>query len=170
MKKLNLFVYLLFFAVGCFLPTARAEEHHEAEHREGQHRERQHRADLHHFAGRDYHHWHERERAIWRGGVWRQEEYLGRFGWWWTVGGMRYFFERPVYPYPMVVPEIAYELPVVVQPPVIVQPPPPVYTQQPPSDPNYWYYCENPRGYYPYIKECPGGWMKVVPQPTTPGR
>jgi hypothetical protein len=29
---------------------------------------------------------------------------------------------------------------------------------------SYWYYCQNPQGYYPYVKECPGGWMKVVPQ------
>jgi hypothetical protein len=150
---------LLFIAVGCFLPIARADDHHEGGHREGQHR-----ADLHHFSGRNYHHWHERERAIWRRGVWHHKAYMGRLGWWWTVGGMCYFFERPVYPYPLVVPEIAYELP------VVVQPPPPVYTQQPPADPNYWYYCENPKGYYPYVQNCPGGWMKVVPQPTTPGR
>jgi hypothetical protein len=30
---------------------------------------------------------------------------------------------------------------------------------------NYWYYCHNPDGYYPYIKECPNGWQKVIPQP-----
>jgi hypothetical protein len=29
----------------------------------------------------------------------------------------------------------------------------------------YWYYCRNPDGYYPYVKECPGGWQKVPPQP-----
>ncbi len=37
---------------------------------------------------------------------------------------------------------------------------PPTYIQQP----NYWYYCTNPKGYYPYVDECPRGWMQVVPQ------
>lgn len=57
-------------------------------------------------------------------------------------------------------------------PPVIVQPapvyhPPEVYIQQQPAPPEqgYWYYCESARAYYPYVKECPGGWMKVLPQP-----
>lgn len=30
---------------------------------------------------------------------------------------------------------------------------------------NYWYYCRNPEGYYPYIKQCPEGWLQVAPQP-----
>jgi hypothetical protein len=53
-------------------------------------------------------------------------------------------------------------------PPVIVQEPP-VYEQPapPPQAPAYWYYCPNPQGYYPYIRQCPNGWMQVVP-PTTP--
>ena len=45
--------------------------------------------------------------------------------------------------------------------------PPPVYIEQAPAAPppqNYWYYCTDPQGYYPTIKECPGGWLKVVPQ------
>lgn len=55
--------------------------------------------------------------------------------------------------------------------PVYVQPPAPVqYIQQNPvSQPdNYWYYCSNPSGYYPYVKSCPAGWMKVLPQSTPP--
>ncbi|HVP76507.1 MAG TPA: hypothetical protein VMV04_01290 [Thermodesulfobacteriota bacterium] len=28
---------------------------------------------------------------------------------------------------------------------------------------SYWQFCQNPEGYYPYVKECPAGWMKVVP-------
>jgi len=35
-----------------------------------------------------------------------------------------------------------------------------------PVIPVYWYYCRKPEGYYPYVKKCPDGWMKVVP--TTP--
>ena len=56
-------------------------------------------------------------------------------------------------------------------PPIYLPPPqPPVYIEQAPPRPvappaqSYWYYCTNPQGYYPTIKECPGGWLKVVPQ------
>jgi hypothetical protein len=30
---------------------------------------------------------------------------------------------------------------------------------------NYWHYCRNPEGYYPYVKKCPEGWLQVAPQP-----
>lgn len=55
-------------------------------------------------------------------------------------------------------------------PPVITvpAPPPPVYVEQAPAPAateNYWYYCINPEGYYPYVKECPDGWQKVSPRP-----
>jgi hypothetical protein len=33
---------------------------------------------------------------------------------------------------------------------------------------NYWYYCTDPAGYYPYVKECPTEWQKVSPQPPEP--
>jgi hypothetical protein len=36
------------------------------------------------------------------------------------------------------------------------------------EQPVYWYYCKDPQGYYPYVKQCPGGWMKVVPIPPAP--
>ena len=56
-------------------------------------------------------------------------------------------------------------------PPIVTAPSrPPIYIQQ--QEPkraqpktNYWYYCQNPQGYYPHIKECPGGWTQVAPQP-----
>ena len=47
-------------------------------------------------------------------------------------------------------------------PPVVVQQSPPVYVQQPQAN-GYWYYCQNPQGYYPYVTACPGGWMTVAP-------
>ena len=31
---------------------------------------------------------------------------------------------------------------------------------------SYWYYCQASKTYYPYVKECPAGWMRVVPQAT----
>ena len=45
---------------------------------------------------------------------------------------------------------------------------PPVYTERQevaPEAQGYWYYCAATRGYYPYVKECPGGWQKVPPAP-----
>ena len=50
-----------------------------------------------------------------------------------------------------------------VYPPVAVAPPP-VYVQPPPPQP-YWYYCDNPPGYYPYVQQCSGGWRQVNPVP-----
>jgi hypothetical protein len=47
-------------------------------------------------------------------------------------------------------------------PPVVVAPPPVV--AQP--SPEYWYYCSNPEGYYPYVQQCPGGWQQVTPTPS----
>ena len=47
-------------------------------------------------------------------------------------------------------------------------PPPPVYVEQRDSTTGqggYWYRCDNPGGYYPYVKECPAGWRKVLPAP-----
>ncbi len=73
------------------------------------------------------------------------------------------FFYPPFYNYPPVVVPIA--------PPVIVPPTPPVYIQQQEApaaaqpQTNDWYYCQDPEGYYPYIKQCPGGWMRVSPHP-----
>ncbi len=60
-------------------------------------------------------------------------------------------------------------------PPVMAAPAaPPVYIQQQeiaqvPAQArvaDYWHYCRNPEGYYPYVKNCPDGWMQVAPQPS----
>jgi hypothetical protein len=55
-------------------------------------------------------------------------------------------------------------------PPVIVEQPSDIYVQPAPSAeaPRYWYYCKDPEGYYPNIKSCPKGWMKVVPPAQPP--
>lgn len=65
-----------------------------------------------------------------------------------------------------------YPPPYYSQPQVIVVPPPPVYIEQQDSaagpaaaGQQYWYYCKSAKGYYPYVKECPNGWQKVLPQP-----
>lgn len=55
-------------------------------------------------------------------------------------------------------------------PPAVVAVPasPPVYVEQnaaAPEQGSYWYYCADAKTYYPYVKECPGGWQRVAPQP-----
>jgi hypothetical protein len=61
-----------------------------------------------------------------------------------------------------------YPAPVYVAPSV-VQVSPPVYVERqdsPTTDQQgWWYYCNSAKGYYPYVKECPGGWQKVPPAP-----
>ena len=65
-------------------------------------------------------------------------------------------FFRPYYAYPptVIVPS---------QSPVYIQQQKPKITQ---PKTNYWYYCQEPEGYYPFIKKCPSGWLQVAPQPT----
>jgi hypothetical protein len=65
-----------------------------------------------------------------------------------------YYHPAPVYYYPA---------PVVVQ-----QPAPPVYTERSdvvPESAGTWYYCQDSRAYYPYVRECPNGWQRVPAQP-----
>jgi len=58
---------------------------------------------------------------------------------------------------------------------VALPPSPPVYIEkggEPPAVPapasNYWYYCPDSQGYYPYVRECQSGWLTVLPQ--SPGQ
>ena len=37
-----------------------------------------------------------------------------------------------------------------------------------PSANNYWYYCTDPAGYFPYVQSCNKAWMPVVPQAVPP--
>ena len=45
-----------------------------------------------------------------------------------------------------------------------------VYSQAAPASPaavpanQYWYYCTDPAGYFPYVQNCSKAWMQVVPQ------
>ncbi len=54
-----------------------------------------------------------------------------------------------------------------------VPPAPPVYIEQATEEPApdegsaYWHYCASPKGYYPYVQECPGGWQQVPAQPSS---
>lgn len=49
--------------------------------------------------------------------------------------------------------------------PTPVYVPYPAYSQ---PQPQYWAYCRSARGYYPYVAECPGGWLPVLPTSTPP--
>jgi len=42
------------------------------------------------------------------------------------------------------------------------QPPPHEQSQQ---QTYFWYFCPGANAYYPYVRECPGGWQRVAPQP-----
>lgn len=75
--------------------------------------------------------------------------------------GYRYFPVVPAYAYPY--------------PPVAAAPyPAPMYIERgdsaanPRQDSGYWHYCDNPQGYYPYVKDCPGGWRLVPSTPPSP--
>lgn len=82
--------------------------------------------------------------------------------------GVPYIYPHPYYNYPYYPPVYQY------YPPVTIAPnSPPVYIQQTPPEtqeypPGYWYYCSNPQGYYPYIKECKTDWQQVEPAPPPP--
>ena len=64
----------------------------------------------------------------------------------------------------------AYGYGAVAAPVYVQEDPAPAYAPQvqPPAANNYWYYCADPAGYYPYVKNCNKTWMQVVPQ-TNPG-
>lgn len=89
--------------------------------------------------------------------------YRGAWNYGWGFG-----YPAP-YPYPF-----AYGYPVTYAPVVInstpiaqtyIQQEPVVEaTVQPAPTVNYWYYCTQPAGYFPYVQNCNQAWMKVIPQ------
>ena len=64
-----------------------------------------------------------------------------------------YYAPPPAYYYP--------PAPVVVQPPVYVE-----RSDVVPEGPGTWYFCRESNSYYPYVKQCPGGWTRVPAQPS----
>lgn len=80
------------------------------------------------------------------------------------------YFPTPFYTYPA----YAVPAPVYVYPPAVIgYSSPPVYVERgiarvepaPSQAQNDWYYCASSQTYYPYAKECPGGWQRVPAQP-----
>jgi len=65
-------------------------------------------------------------------------------------------------------PYYSYPYPYYSRPIVIERPQPQVYVERPQSEPQYWYYCENPKGYYPSVERCRGEWLQVVPRTDSP--
>lgn len=78
-----------------------------------------------------------------------------RFGF--VAGPVWPWYYGPPYYYPPVVEQV-------VSPPVYIERQPPELASAA-TPANYWYYCDASAGYYPYVRECPGGWQRVAPQP-----
>lgn len=138
MKSINLLCSLMMLVGISATGIAHADFHHD-----------------HHMAGSarpDFHHDH-------ISGVARAEHHRSH-------GRVDFFFGAPFFYAPF------YDYSYPYYPPVIAVPAePPVYIEQGdasvPAIPEnyYWYHCDNPNGYYPYIKACPDGWKKVTPTP-----
>ncbi len=62
-------------------------------------------------------------------------------------------------------PAYYYPPPVVYAPPPVVYSPPPVTPTPIAPQAQTWYYCDNPKGYYPYVSACNAGWRQVPAQP-----
>ena len=86
------------------------------------------------------------------------------------IGGSLWLGPPPYWGPPAWGPAYYYGAPAYYGPPPVVVQQPPVYVQRGQAEAEYWYYCDSPQGFYPYIKSCPGGWMKVVPETVPPNR
>lgn len=77
--------------------------------------------------------------------------------------GPAFYAPYPYYYYP---PPVVYYPP----PAYYYAPPPVVYATPPAPTPlapqaQTWYYCDNPKGYYPYVSNCASGWRQVPARP-----
>ncbi|MFZ6846829.1 hypothetical protein [Undibacterium sp. RuRC25W] len=80
-----------------------------------------------------------------------------------------YYYGNPYYAYPQ---EVVVRAPIVTySTPIYTTAPAPSYdtyevqpgiTSQSSSDGKEWLYCNQPDGFYPAVKECPGGWRRIV--------
>ena len=104
--------------------------------------------------------------AAWRGGNWVHGWHGSRFGWWWTVGPSWYWYSAPVYPYPAYYDYGygPYDDGLYDDGPTQRGYYPPPRAQRGPAPQQFWYYCDNPRGYYPYVADC-ADWRQVPSAP-----
>ena len=124
--------------------------HQHARHHGGHQHARQHGGHQHvrHHGGHHHRHHHHGHRHHGHGHA--------HFG---------FFFGAPLVWPPWYYPPNYYYYP----PAAVVPSAPPVYIEKgeqgaaPADDAQYWYYCRESEAYYPYVKECPGPWQKVVP-------
>jgi hypothetical protein len=162
--------------VACLALTgnARADDR-DREHHEDARSHHEVARERHVFREHDVHRFNAEELGRWRGGQWKNSCFGGRCGWWWFAEGQWFFYDRPVYPYPLVVSDAIYVEPVPAAvigappPAVYVAPPPAAYAPPPqpvapPGAPQVYYYCDNPPGYYPTVPSCPTQ-FRVVPAP-----
>jgi hypothetical protein len=77
------------------------------------------------------------------------------WGWGWPYYGWPYYGYAYGYPY------YGYTAAYPVYTPA--SPPSATYVEKGQSS-DYWYYCPDPAGYYPYVQTCNKTWMQVVPQ------
>ena len=99
------------------------------------------------FADRYHGHYHGRSRTsfgvIIGGPIWFSPAYAPYYP---------YYPYAPYYPYPQT---------------VIIQSTPTTYIEKEPENnvQHYWYYCSDPKGYYPYVLKCNANWQRVIPFP-----
>lgn len=110
----------------------------------------------------------------WHGGGWHGGGGFGHFGgyrgYYGGYGGLYYGLGYPYYgygagygyPYLYYSPSAAY---MQQTPQTYIQQAAPVAQQNPSG---FWYYCNNPEGYYPSVKTCSNGWQQVPPTPPPP--
>ena len=147
--KVMIFVLLAICVVAWSSP-AEARRGHRGYYGHGKHIRRGHHS--HGFYGyRGGHHYRHGPRFSVRGSI-----VFGPWDPYYSAPPYSYYYP-PRYPYPYYA-----------APPVVIQQQPSVYVEPEPQESNYWYYCQNAQAYYPYVKECPDGWMRVVPETTTP--
>lgn len=86
------------------------------------------------------------------------------------IGGPVWYGPQPYpYPYgPYGPPPVYYypPPPVYVAPPATIVVPAPAPAVQGPAPAATWYYCDDPKGYYPYVANCNGAWRPVQPTPS----
>jgi hypothetical protein len=68
-----------------------------------------------------------------------------------------WYYPNPYYYYPPAVVGVPATPPVYIERAENVEPVPQVSAS--------WYYCAASQGYYPYVEQCPGGWLAVSPRP-----
>jgi hypothetical protein len=101
---------------------------------------------FHNFRGWRVTRFNAAQRAMWTHGHWWHGRHNGRAGWWWWANGGWFWYDAPIYPYPGYVSDYEYDEP-----------------SQDSGD--YWYYCRDPEGYYPYVQHCNRAWEPVPAQP-----